>query len=466
MELSVKIFNETSIITQDNCKFISNIIPTRYLRKSNHILFTCVDNLCPARITLTTDKDRILSADLQHNHAIGELGRNSKSSKNKTNKSTKSANESIVKAKTKTPNINKPTSITNSKPPSVTKSLAKVNSKKENKSFDTQTPKSSNNTLTRKSNKSITDTSLANTRSPNTPAASLISIESVDKVSREASPNEQHVSRSGTKSGVKSPCVKSPNNNQQGVYTNSNSNVPSRKTKVVIITDSMGRGFRELLSATLPNIEVTANIYPNGKFNQCLENAEQICSGLTKQDFVYIMCGTNNTCTLSPNSCPRFNLTPIRNIQKKTNVIISSILYRHDSLSFQNTNICFTNEYLGHMCQGIRVNFLQCNAFVKRRHFTRHGLHLNLAGKRVVCAKLKSYILSLSMSLDSSTTTGTDDIINLLDITCPFNESFESTFSDFPPPLTRKSAGNVSKTVVDLTETPKQSQTLFRLFTP
>ncbi|KAL1460248.1 hypothetical protein WDU94_012174 [Cyamophila willieti] len=148
----------------------------------------------------------------------------------------------------------------------------------------------------------------------------------------------------------------------------------------------MGRGLRELLSATLHDIEVTASIYPNGKFEQCLENAEQICSGLTKQDFVYIMCGTNNTCTLPPNSCPRLDLTPIRNIQKWTNVIVSSILYRHDSLSLQNINICYTNEYLEKKCQGLNVNFLQCNAFVKRRHFTRHGLHLNIAGKRVICA--------------------------------------------------------------------------------
>uniref|UniRef100_A0A8D8QKX7 FLYWCH-type domain-containing protein n=1 Tax=Cacopsylla melanoneura TaxID=428564 RepID=A0A8D8QKX7_9HEMI len=434
MELSVKIFSDTSIVTQDNSKFVTNTNPARYLRKSNHILYTCATKLCPARISLTTDKDRILSADLQHNHPIGESTRKNINSSSQIKRTSTSIS--------KTP-VSKPKNL---KPKTLVPNLTNPDKTRKPSIIPSCKPRTSNIISSRNSHKSTDLSSPANNSIPSTSAAPLIS--------------KYKVSRVSTKVSSESPTTSIHNNIQQGDANNPRVPINKTKTKVVIITDSMGRGLRELLSASLPNIEVTASIYPNGKFNQCLQNVEQICSGLTKQDFVYIMCGTNNTCALPPNSCPRLDLGPIRNIQNRTNVIVSSILYRHDALSVQNTNICYTNEYLAHLCQGINVSFLQCNAFLKRRHYTRHGLHLNLSGKRVVFAKLKNFILSLSFDVDDA-----HSDFNLLDITCPFNQSLESTFADFQPGR-QKSAANVVPPVVDLSETLNETQSPFRVYTP
>ncbi|KAI5746653.1 hypothetical protein M8J77_005982 [Diaphorina citri] len=137
--------------------------------------------------------------------------------------------------------------------------------------------------------------------------------------------------------------------------------VRSRRRKLILITDSMGRGISELLLSLLPNMDVSAFVYPNATFDQCLNSVEPLCSSLTKNDFVFILCGTNNTTSLAPNSCPRLDLNKIKRLQMKTNVIVSSILYRHDMYAYQNTNIYYTNQYLQHKCRTLNVYYYHSN---------------------------------------------------------------------------------------------------------
>lgn len=126
-------------------------------------------------------------------------------------------------------------------------------------------------------------------------------------------------------------------------------------------------------------MDVSAFVYPNATFDQCLNSVEPLCSSLTKNDFVFILCGTNDTTSLAPNSCPRLDLNKIKRLQMKTNVIVSSIMYRHDMYVYQNTNIHYTNQYLQHKCRTLNVNYYHSNDYIQRRHYTRHGLHLNNA---------------------------------------------------------------------------------------
>lgn len=476
MELSVKNFSDTSIVTQDNCKYVTESVPARYLRKSNHILFKCVVKLCPSKITLSTERDKILTADLQHNHSIGVTAKKSASLKSSTN------NNNASPLSKQTPPNPKTCPMSNS----TYSSLAKSTTVKErvdliNKSGNSQTPchphlrkslpKSQNNSnkIVSKNKSNVTSKASTNRVLTNTTDASANSKSSSGKPlnANPKSAIDNFPTNITLPNAPATPSLNvnnSSNNNYNVQGTSNTSKTSKKKTKVVIITDSMGRCMRELLTASMPDIEVSASVFPGAKFEQCLGIAEQDCKDLTKQDFVFIMCGTNNTHTLPPNCRARLDLTPLRDIQKRTNIVVSAIPYRHDELSYQNPNIGYTNEYLARQCQDIGVNFLQCNAFIRRRHFTTHGLHLNRSGKRVVCAKLKNFILSLSMSAEvSAETPGT----SLMDITCPFDysESHESTFADFPP-IKHKSTYTIVPPVVNLSDSLDDSQTFFLSHTP
>lgn len=47
------------------------------------------------------------------------------------------------------------------------------------------------------------------------------------------------------------------------------------------------------------------------------------------------------------------------------------------------------------MCKRLGFFFLDNILFLKRHHFTKHGLHLNGFGKRLLAIKLKQYLCSL-----------------------------------------------------------------------
>ncbi|KAI5700052.1 hypothetical protein M8J75_013357 [Diaphorina citri] len=203
----------------------------------------------------------------------------------------------------------------------------------------------------------------------------------------------------------------------------------------------MGRGISELLLSLLPNMDVSAFVYPNATFDQCLNSVEPLCSSLTKNDFVFILCGTNDTTSLAPNSCPRLDLNKIKRLQMKTNVIVSSIMYRHDMYVYQNTNIHYTNQYLQHKCRTLNVNYYHSNDYIQRRHYTRHGLHLNNAGKRMLSIKLKEYILSHLVSIEPVSSQTIPDIsvssnlepADIMNISCPYSMSPNSTFGEIRP---------------------------------
>ncbi|KAI5729751.1 hypothetical protein M8J76_006216 [Diaphorina citri] len=114
--------------------------------------------------------------------------------------------------------------------------------------------------------------------------------------------------------------------------------------------------------------------------------------------------------------------------------------------AYQNTNICYANEYLQHKCHTLNVKYYHCNSFFQRRHYTRHGLHLNNSGKRMLSVKIKDFILS---HLDSttpvpvpsqtlpdmmvSTVTVSHPEQDIMAISCPLSASLDSTFGEVRP---------------------------------
>lgn len=211
--------------------------------------------------------------------------------------------------------------------------------------------------------------------------------------------------------------------------SNARSSQRPAKKKLVIISDSMGRGLAYQLRQICPQLNITSHIYPNARFEETLKCSLELCSNLTKNDYLLILSGTNNMESLPPNACPYLNLNKVQLLNQKTNVFLCCIPYRHDSLSWQNTNIYYTNEYLYHKCSQLKVNLLDCS-FLKRSGYTRHGLHLNVKGKVSLCTKIKKLIhlhfdskqtpiIEREASLEELTPLDHSSQLNLSQLSCP-----------------------------------------------
>uniref|UniRef100_A0A8D8TSZ6 Uncharacterized protein n=1 Tax=Cacopsylla melanoneura TaxID=428564 RepID=A0A8D8TSZ6_9HEMI len=108
-----------------------------------------------------------------------------------------------------------------------------------------------------------------------------------------------------------------------------------------------------------------------------------------------------------------------------------------------NQNIFATNQYILSRCNVFHFSYFECNFFLSREMFTRHGLHLHSSGKLVFCEKLSNVILSShrtpafhgfilpdlpSRQSDFSELCNNTDIL-LTDISCPL---LSDTMYDIP----------------------------------
>uniref|UniRef100_A0A8D8YFT8 FLYWCH-type domain-containing protein n=1 Tax=Cacopsylla melanoneura TaxID=428564 RepID=A0A8D8YFT8_9HEMI len=234
----------------------------------------------------------------------------------------------------------------------------------------------------------------------------------------------------------------------------------ARTRKVLIVSDSMGRGLAPLLSTMLPNANISGCVYPNAKFNDVVQCAADASEHLTHDDYLVILAGTNNTSALSPNTCPLCCL-PYGNpadlsqdpcfiadknmklLKARTNLIICAIPFRYDSFKYQNRNIHHLNKYINQKCSNLGISFMNVQSYLKRSHYTSHGLHLKENGKHALSMRIEQFMRSCpreSVTPAPSVQSGpnTDDVttsalavavasdidynndnINLAEISCP-----------------------------------------------
>lgn len=156
--------------------------------------------------------------------------------------------------------------------------------------------------------------------------------------------------------------------------------------KLLVIGDSMGRDFGNTLSALLPEYEVSAQIYPGCTLETILSYVPELTLSFTKRDIVFIIAGVNNIPHLYPTLLQelleRYNL-----IFQKTNFILSNVPYVfHESQL--NSNIFSTNLSLIKYSSVYKYHMFNCNLFLARLMYTKHGLHFNMNGKQEFCKKL------------------------------------------------------------------------------
>lgn len=198
--------------------------------------------------------------------------------------------------------------------------------------------------------------------------------------------------------------VKAPLPTQQPQHFSQRDGEHTRR--IVIVSDSMGRGLASILTAMLPSADVTGYVYPNAGFNDVIQRAADVSTDLSRDDFLLVLAGTNNTSVLSPSTCPLCSLpygipadlssdpcfiatNTMRLLHERTNLILSAIPYRFDNFRHQNNNIFHLNKYLQQKCVGLGVKFMSVE--LRRHHYTSHGLHLRQNGKQALAVRFKQY---------------------------------------------------------------------------
>ncbi|RZF45557.1 hypothetical protein LSTR_LSTR015622, partial [Laodelphax striatellus] len=108
------------------------------------------------------------------------------------------------------------------------------------------------------------------------------------------------------------------------------------------------------------------------------------------------MAGTNDLHSEEPYQLTLFRgMDHILASRLKTNVVVCSVPHRYDDPSL-NENICHSNAYIARSVRsykgGMKLYYNDVNAYLRRSHFTRHGLHLNRNGKRTLVRQLERFV--------------------------------------------------------------------------
>ncbi|XP_026680430.1 uncharacterized protein LOC113468022 [Diaphorina citri] len=163
---------------------------------------------------------------------------------------------------------------------------------------------------------------------------------------------------------------------------------------------------------------VISHLQPGASFKVIADSVPRMCPDLCQDDVVFVMGGTNDIPELDPDSpsAKALSYNSLIHLSSRTNIILNTIPYRYDELSFHSTNIFHTN--CGILFQAKRNNLLSFDnsKFLHRQHFTQHGLHLNRSGKKLLAQKLFQFLSEFGGSVplvDINQYTRVDSIIHL-----------------------------------------------------
>lgn len=176
-------------------------------------------------------------------------------------------------------------------------------------------------------------------------------------------------------------------NNTMSVKVKNNKNF----TKVLLLSDSHGRGLSDKIKNTLGNnVVVEALVKPNAKLSQIVLDLKQLTKFYNKNDYVIILGATNNF----PNE-DLYLPNTFEHIIKQclnTNLIMCTIPYRYDQPELNN-DIFYYNEILYDMVDEFEnCSLFDINFYADKSDFTRSGLHLNYRTKTLISTKLSNKI--------------------------------------------------------------------------
>lgn len=178
----------------------------------------------------------------------------------------------------------------------------------------------------------------------------------------------------------------------------------ARKQKVVVIGDSHARDCASNIIAIRKkkDLEVCGYVNPGMCLNTIIHSGKEEIKNMTKKDVVVVWSGTNDISKNNTDEAQKI-LKDFVVHNKQTNIIIMSAPQRHDFSS----SSCINNEvetYNRKMKKRMKVYEHVCvvDVYLKREHFTRHGLHMNYKGKEEAARTISSTIDCINNKVSNS----------------------------------------------------------------
>ncbi|XP_018915299.2 retrovirus-related Pol polyprotein from transposon gypsy [Bemisia tabaci] len=176
---------------------------------------------------------------------------------------------------------------------------------------------------------------------------------------------------------------------------------PNRK--VTVLADSHGAEMYNHLKQLLPStVDLQVLYYPGETFNSVLRNVNSKNLRFHKDDILIVIAGSNN---LSPSisiskSKSQFDLSGLKSLENE--VIICEIFPRYDLKGNESIAAPINLHLRSQLAEKKNIQFLKSSSVLERRHFTRHGLHLNSIGKRALSWEISEVCRKISAPSEPS----------------------------------------------------------------
>lgn len=160
------------------------------------------------------------------------------------------------------------------------------------------------------------------------------------------------------------------------------------KNKIIVLSDSQGKNIHPHIQNLTKDYQVFVYTMPGARLKDVVNHSKAFIEECSNNDFIVLLAGTNDIGRCEPSQLSiTQGVKSLLSLRVDTNVIINSVPYRFDKTQF-NDNIFYANMAITRLVRDyrgpLRLSYGDLNAVLNRNHFTRHGLHINKAGKRVL----------------------------------------------------------------------------------
>jgi len=180
------------------------------------------------------------------------------------------------------------------------------------------------------------------------------------------------------------------------------------KNKVLIIGDSHARNCVTRLQDNLSSeYKVSSYIKPGARMSEITKTAREELKSLKCEDLVIVWGGANDIGKNNTKEALKLLLDFVIE-HKDLKVVVLNSSHRHDLLPHSCINLevkKFNRKLNKIMKLHSKVKVMELE--LDRNHFTRHGLHLNSEGKKLVSQKLAMVVQNFAIKHQSGTISAT-----------------------------------------------------------